>query len=402
MSKYFRFIQGLRVGIIHIGAPAGGMNAATRIAARLCIARGHTPIAIRNGFSGLVKGEISPLDWAQLFGWQTLGGSQLGCNRDHPKAPLGSPIDMHKGIDKLIELGQIAFALQRYDINALLLIGGFEAYTSQLALTLSRDDYPAFCIPMAQIPATVSNNVPGTDYSLGSDTALNIIVQSCDVIKLSANASRKRVFVVEVQGGNCGYLATVGGLTVGASAIYIPEKGISLESLQNDVRHLKARYEYEMEVGIPHEGRLILRSENTRPEVYDTNTVSGILRAEGGGLFDSRTSVLGHLQQGGVPSPLDRIRATNLSYKCINWLLGVCDGLRSYNNGDNMGMSTFTKLSEHSCVVGIRGADMILTPVIQLQEETDLKTRRSKTQWWYGLGALNRTLAKRDIILEES
>ncbi len=73
----------------------------------------------------------------------------------------------------------------------------------------ARSVYPAFCIPMVHLPATVSNNVPGTDFSIGSDTALNAIIEACDRIKLSANASRKRVFVVEVQGGSCGYVQPV-------------------------------------------------------------------------------------------------------------------------------------------------------------------------------------------------
>lgn len=194
----------MRIGIIHTGAPAGGMNAATRIAARLCLNRGHVPLAIRNGFSGLVRDEVTPLSWQELVGWQVRGGSELGTNRDHPQPLAGGPAIAPKGTGKMVDLGLIAYSIQKHDIQGLLIIGGFEAYTAQLVLTHARSVYPAFCMPMVQLPATVSNNVPGTDYSVGSDTALNAIVEACDRIKLSANASRKRVFIVEVQGGNCG------------------------------------------------------------------------------------------------------------------------------------------------------------------------------------------------------
>ena len=86
------------------------------------------------------------------------------------------------------------------------------------------------------IPATISNNVPGTDYSLGSDTALNTIIQACDLIKQSATSSSKRAFVVETMGGKSGYLTTLAGLGAGASRIYIPEKGIRLADLHHDVQ----------------------------------------------------------------------------------------------------------------------------------------------------------------------
>eukprot|EP00842_Homolaphlyctis_polyrhiza_P001454 jgi/Hompol1/2309/HPOL_005935-RA len=194
----------LRVGIIHCGAPAGGMNAATRVAARSCLNRGHTPVAIRNGFSGLINDEVRPIEWKELFGWQVRGGSELGTNRDHPSPVPGLSTKISpKGSKNLVDIGQIAYYLQKHCIDALLIIGGFEGYTAQLTLTEARALYPALAIPMVHLPATVSNNVPGTDYSIGCDTALNAIVDACDRLKQSANASQNRVFVVEVQGGNC-------------------------------------------------------------------------------------------------------------------------------------------------------------------------------------------------------
>jgi 6-phosphofructokinase 1 len=94
------------------------------------------------------------------------------------------------------------------------MIGGFEAFNSLLTLENGRCYYPAFHVPMVHLPATISNNVPLTEFSLGSDTSINALVDACDAIKQSASASRNRVFVVETQGGKCGYIATVGSLAV--------------------------------------------------------------------------------------------------------------------------------------------------------------------------------------------
>jgi 6-phosphofructokinase 1 len=128
------------------------------------------------------------------------------------------------------------------------------------------------------------------------------------------------VFIVEVQGGNCGYLATLGGLSTGATTTYIPEEGISLDRLQTDIKHLIRRYKEEDRWGVPNEGRIILRNESVSKKTYTTDVISAMVKEEGHGLFDSKTAVLGHLQQGGVPSPLDRIRAVRLAVHCAEWI----------------------------------------------------------------------------------
>jgi 6-phosphofructokinase 1 len=114
----------------------------------------------------------------------------------------------------------IAHRLQSHRIDALLIIGGFEAYTALLQLESNREKYPTFRIPMVHLPATISNNVPGTEFSIGSDTGLNAVVNACDAIVQSASASRRRVFVVEVHGGKTGYLAVMAGLAVSNNICY--------------------------------------------------------------------------------------------------------------------------------------------------------------------------------------
>ena len=174
------------------------MNAATRAAVRYCLRQGHVPLAISNGFRGLLDDNVHELSWLGVDNWQVRGGSELGTNRKLPD----------------IDLGAVAAKFQAHDLHALLMIGGFETLSSLRILEAGRTHYPAFHIPIVHLPATISNNVPMTDYSLGCDTSLNALVDACDAIKQSASASRNRVFVVETQGGMCGYIAAMGALAV--------------------------------------------------------------------------------------------------------------------------------------------------------------------------------------------
>ncbi|KAG6900685.1 hypothetical protein C0993_004995 [Termitomyces sp. T159_Od127] len=203
----------LRVAIMHMGAPAGGMNAATRAAVRYCVQQGHTPLAVQNGFRGLLDDNIIELSWLGVDSWMVRGGSELGTNRVLPS----------------IDLGAVASTFQKFNFDALMMIGGFEAFHALMILEEGRKHYPAFHIPMVHLPATLSNNVPVTEFSIGSDTSLNALVDACDAIKQSASASRNRVFVVETQGGNCGYLATMGALAV--SAEIMPACLLKLDNL---------------------------------------------------------------------------------------------------------------------------------------------------------------------------
>lgn len=383
----------LRIGIIHVGAPAGGMNQATRTAVRLCLNRGHFPFGIRNGFAGLARGDIRPMTWQEVSGWAVSGGTELGTNRTHPKASPNADFQPSpRGVEEWVELGVIAYHLQRYNIQGLMIIGGFEAFTGFLTMVAGRKEYPSFCIPMIHLPTTLSNNVPGTDYSIGCDTALNVIVEACDRLKQSASASRRRVFVVEVQGGECGYLAVMGGLTTGATNIYTPEEGISLEMLTKDVAHLCQRYREDEAVNQASEGRVVLVSEFAATDAYSTPVISNIFKHEGAGLFDSRTTVLGHLQQGGIPSPLDRIRANRLAVNCIEWLQERAFSAVKASKKGFPGI--YTTHTDDAVTIGIRGAQTVFTPIVELLAETDMKRRRGTSRWWWEYRDIIRILSK--------
>jgi 6-phosphofructokinase 1 len=362
----------LRVAIIHVGAPAGGMNSATAAAVRYCLNRGHTPLGCHNGFPGLVRhgheGGVREFTWMGVDGWTMRGGSEIGTNRDLPD----------------IDLGMTAYQFQKHRFDALMIIGGFEAFTALGQLNAARSQYPSFRIPMVCLPATISNNVPGTDFSLGSDTCLNALVQYCDATKQSASASRRRVFVVEVQGGRCGYVATMAGLTVGALAIYTPEDGISLEMISNDLSHLKQSY--ALDRGENRAGKLILRNEKAS-STYSTEMISKIISTEAQGRFETRTAVPGHIQQGGTPSPMDRVRATRLAIKCMQFIEEHARQPIEQRNKP-----------ETAAVIGIRGQSVKLTPVADLLSlESDNRERRPKAAWWRGIKETVNILSGRTI-----
>ena len=152
------------------------MNAATRVALWYCIKQGHTPLAVHNGFRGLLDDAIHELSWLGVDGWMSRGGSELGTNRTLPD----------------IDLGAVASRFQEDNIHGQMLIGGFEAFHALLILETGRKYYPTFHIPTVHLPATISNNVPVAEFSLGSDTSLNALVDEYDATKQSASACRNR------------------------------------------------------------------------------------------------------------------------------------------------------------------------------------------------------------------
>lgn len=365
----------MKIGFINVGAPAGGMNAAVRAAVAYCISRGHQAVAIHNGFAGFARhhddkpvGSVRPFEWLEVDGWASKGGSEIGTNRELPS---------ESGMELIANL------IEQYEFDALFIIGGFEAFHSVSQLRKARDEFPSLCIPVCLLPATVSNNVPGTEYSLGSDTCLNELVSYCDKIKQSASATRRRVFVIETQGGRSGYIATLSGLNVGATAIYIPEEGISLAMLNADVMHLKEVFKNDS--GQSRAGRVILVNEKAS-KVYDAKLIASIIREEAHGRFESRESIPGHVQQGGVPSPMDRCRAVRLAIKCIKHLEDF--GRNAHNR---------VKKDPHSTtVIGIRGSEVVFTPMKELEEEgTDWPNRRPKVAHWLDMREVVDTLGGR-------
>jgi 6-phosphofructokinase 1 len=223
--------------------------------------------------------------------------------------------------------------------------GGWAGYQAAYELHRHRQQYAALDIPIVCLPMTINNDVPGTELSIGSDTALNSVVADVDKIRQSAVATR-RVFVVEVMGRDCGYLALLSGLATGAERIYLPEEGITLDDLTADVHALADGFRSGKRLG------LIIRSENADP-VYTTGFITSLFQKEGGELFDARQAILGHVQEGGDPSPFDRIQATRLTARCIEFLSEQLEsGARaSAMIGFQSGRLQFTDLTSYPTLI---------------------------------------------------
>ncbi|XP_068029945.1 ATP-dependent 6-phosphofructokinase, platelet type isoform X3 [Anomalospiza imberbis] len=352
------------VAVLNVGAPAAGMNAAVRAAVRVGITEGHKIFAVIDGFEGFARGKIKEISWGDVGGWTGQGGSILGTKRTLPA--------------KYLE--KIADQMRTNNINALMVIGGFEAFESCLQLYEARASFEEFRVPMCVVPATISNNVPGTDYSLGTDTALNAIVETCDRIKQSASGTKRRVFIIETMGGYCGYLANMGALAAGADAAYIFEEQFDIRELQANVEHLTEKMKTSIQRG------LVLRNENCN-ENYTTDFIYQLYSEEGKGVFDCRKNVLGHMQQGGAPSPFDRNFGTKISAKAMQWISKKLK--ETYRKG-----KVFANTDDSVCLLGIRRRNLVFQPVAELKSETDFVHRIPREQWWLKLRPLMKILAK--------
>ncbi|XP_039569863.1 ATP-dependent 6-phosphofructokinase, platelet type isoform X4 [Passer montanus] len=354
------------VAVLNVGAPAAGMNAAVRAAVRVGITEGHKIFAVIDGFEGFARGKIKEISWGDVGGWTGQGGSILGTKRTLPA--------------KYLE--KIADQMRTNNINALMVIGGFEAFESCLQLYEARASFEEFSVPMCVLPATISNNVPGTDYSLGTDTALNAIVETCDRIKQSASGTKRRVFIIETMGGYCGYLANMGALAAGADAAYIFEEQFDIRELQANVEHLTEKMKTSIQRG------LVLRNENCN-ENYTTDFIYQLYSEEGKGVFDCRKNVLGHMQQGGAPSPFDRNFGTKISAKAMQWISKKLKETYRKEGG-----KVFANTDDSVCLLGMRRRNLVFQPVAELKSETDFVHRIPKEQWWLKLRPLMKILAK--------
>ncbi len=335
----------MKLAILNTSGPAPGMNMATRTAVRLGLDAGHNMIGVRNGFQGLIENDLVEMNWYSVEDWTSLGGTALGTNRKPPTEREYYPI---------------ASTLDKHQIDGMLIIGGLSGYQSAYDLMNNRDKYRAFDIPIICIPASINNNLPGSDFSIGADTAINNIVEAVDKIKESAVASN-RTFVVEVMGRYCGYLALMSGLATGAERVYMHEEGITLKGMMDDVNKLKEGFKAGKHLA------LIIRNEYANP-IYTTEFISSLFEEDGGSIFDVRKSILGHIQQGGNPSPFDRNIATRLTTRAINELI-----LLAENNKKDCGF------------LGMTSGQIKITDLFEFPRMIDAKYQRPKEQWWLKL-----------------
>ena len=343
-----------RLAVLSSGGPAPGMNTATRAAVRLALDEGHQVLGVRGGFRGLIDGDIEELGWMSVRGWTTAGGCELGVNRTIPRGK---------------DFYAIARNIEDLSIDGVLMIGGWSGYDAALRLARKRGAFPAFDIPILCLPATINNNLPGSELSVGADTALNAIVEAVDKIKQSAVASR-RCFVVEVMGRYCGYLALMAGIASGAERVYLNEEGVTVADLQKDVEDLAAGFSSGKRLG------LMIRNEEASA-CYNTQFMVSLFEEEGGDLFDVRQAILGHLQQGGNPSPFDRILATRLAKRCVERLI---DEAEAGTDG--------------ALAIGLNDGKVEFAELETLRRQVNSEYQRPKTQWWMDLRSIARVLAQ--------
>uniref|UniRef100_A0A671R418 ATP-dependent 6-phosphofructokinase, platelet type-like n=1 Tax=Sinocyclocheilus anshuiensis TaxID=1608454 RepID=A0A671R418_9TELE len=231
-----------------------------------------------------------------------------------------------------------------------------QAFESLLQLVDARSRYEEFCVPMCMLPATISNNVSGTDLSIGADTSLNAIVE----VRCTTLSRKDRYYDTD--------------------AAYIYEEPFDIRDLQSNVKHLTEKMKTSIQRG------LVLRNENCS-ENYTTDFIYQLYSEEGKGVFDCRKNVLGHMQQGGAPSPFDRNFGTKIAAKAMQW---ISKKLKEFYREGHV----FANSEDSACLLGMRRRALVFQPVIQLKDETDFVHRIPKEQWWLRLRPLMKILAK--------
>ena len=274
-----------KIAVLTSGGDSPGMNAAIRAAVRTGIFHDLEVFGIERGFTGLMEGQIFPMNLVSVGGIMQRGGTILKTSRSEKfKTKEGLDIALKK--------------LQEFGIDGLVNIGG------DGTLRGTRD-LSALGVKTIGIPATIDNDLPKTDMAIGVDTALNTVIEAIDKIKDTAS-SHQRAFVVEVMGRHSGYLALMSGIAGGVEAILIPEISYNLQEI-----NLKVKEGYQR--GKTH--CIIVIAEG----VGKTDEVSKYLEDKIG--YETRITILGYLQRGGSPYAFDRLLASRLGAAAVELLL---------------------------------------------------------------------------------
>ncbi|MCL5960104.1 MAG: 6-phosphofructokinase [Chloroflexi bacterium] len=282
-----------KIAVMTSGGDAPGMNAAIRAVARVGVARGLEVIGVERGYQGLVRGESVELSRRGVGGIVQHGGTILGTARSEE---FRTPEGLAKSIDNL----------RKWAVEGLVVIGGNGSLRG--ALELHRAG-----VRVVGVPASIDNDLPGSQMAIGADTALNTALEAIDRIKDTASA-HQRAFIVEVMGRDCGYLALMAGFASGAEVVLIPEVETTVESV---IQGLREAYER----GKPH--FIVVAAEGASLKAETLRNHISALREKG---FEARLTVLGHVQRGGSPSAFDRILATRFGVAAVECLLNGMTG----------------------------------------------------------------------------
>lgn len=279
-----------KIGVLTSGGDAPGMNAAIRAVVRKAIYHDLEVYGVYNGYEGLMEGNIKKMELGSVGDIIQRGGTILYSARSEE-------FKTDAGQLKAIE------QMEKHGIEGLIVIGGDGSFRGAEKLTLKG-------FPCIGVPGTIDNDIAGTDYTIGFDTALNTIVDAVDKIRDTAT-SHERTYVIEVMGRDAGDLALWAGLANGAETVIIPEKKESFESVV-------AKLKRGQERGKKHS--IIILAEGVGSGVDYGK------RIEEETQMDTRVTVLGHIQRGGSPSGYDRVLASRLGAKAVDLLLSGVGG----------------------------------------------------------------------------
>ena len=277
-----------KIGVLTSGGDSPGMNAAIRAVTRAGIHNDLEVYGIRRGYQGMIEGEIFRLQSSDVSGIIQNGGTILQTARCKEFMTL-------EGRQKAYE------QLKKFQIDGVIVIGGDGSFTGASIISKEYD------IPFIGIPGTIDNDLFGTDYTIGYDTALNTVVNAVDKIRDTAS-SHNRIFFVEVMGKEAGFLALTSGIALGAEGILIPEVKGQVEPLK---KYLAQRAKLRKSSIIivaegDEEGRAIDIAARFHKEFPE---------------LDIRTTILGHIQRGGSPSVIDRVNASRMGAAAVEALL---------------------------------------------------------------------------------
>ncbi len=313
----------MRIGVLTGGGDCAGLNAAIRAVVRRTDYYGHEVLGIRNGWAGLLDNErIEPLTVREVSGILPLGGTILGTSRTNP----------FKNPD---HVRQVLANLERHGLDALIAIGGDDT------LGVAAKLYDEHNSRVVGIPKTMDNDVNGTDYTIGFNTAVSIVADALDKLHTTAS-SHHRVLVVEVMGREAGWVAVIGGLAGGADFILIPERPCKIEVV---CKHLERRRQMgkDFSIIVVAEGAIV--PDITTSAGPGTTDAFGHVRLDRRNIgelvgreierrtgFETRVTVLGHLQRGGPPTLFDRVLATRFGVAAVDYIqegrYGYMPGLR--------------------------------------------------------------------------
>ncbi|WMN13084.1 6-phosphofructokinase [Marivirga salinae] len=277
-----------RIGVFTSGGDAPGMNAAIRAVVRAGIFYNKEIVGIYRGYEGMIEGDFEEMDVRSVANILQRGGTML-------KSARSKEFRTPEGRKKAFE------QLQKHNIDALIGIGGDGSFTGMHHLYLEHG------IPYICIPGTIDNDIPGTDYTIGYDTATNTAVEAIDKIRDTA-LSHNRLFFIEVMGRDSGYIAINSGIAGGAVSIIIPEEETSIDELVEKLNRGGEKNKTSSLVVVAEGGKSGSAMEIAR-KVNEKSSY-----------FDTKVTILGHLQRGGSPTYFDRVLASKMGVAAVEGL----------------------------------------------------------------------------------